>query len=131
EHAANSASKLEADYGIEFTGFEMNDSEYPVTARLRRADDSEFTVQAKYVVGCDGARSNVRRSLGVKLQGDAANHAWGVMDVLATTDFPDWRTKNVVQSAGKGSLLMIPREGGNMVRCYVDLGEVAAGDADI
>ncbi|MGL3150128.1 FAD-dependent monooxygenase [Microbacterium sp. A82] len=131
EHAANSASKLEADYGIEFTGFEMNDSEYPVTARLRRADGDEFVVQAKYVIGCDGARSNVRRSLGIELQGDAANHAWGVMDVLATTDFPDWRTKNVVQSAGKGSLLMIPREGGNMVRCYVDLGEVAAGDSDI
>ncbi|MGH3265865.1 MAG: FAD-dependent monooxygenase, partial [Trebonia sp.] len=61
--------------------------------------------------------------------GDVANHAWGVMDVLATTDFPDWRTKNVVQSAGKGSLLMIPREGGNLVRCYVDLGEVPADDA--
>src|SRR5262249_10568000 len=26
-------------------------------------------------------------------------------------------------------LLMIPREGGNMVRCYVDLGEVPADDA--
>ena len=48
------------------------------------------------------------------------------MDVLATTDFPDWRTKNVVQSDGKGSLLMIPREGGSMVRLYVDLGEVDA-----
>jgi phenol 2-monooxygenase (NADPH) len=45
------------------------------------------------------------------------------------TDFPDWRTKNVIQSAGKGSLLMIPREGGNLVRCYVDLGEVPADDA--
>lgn len=53
------------------------------------------------------------------------------MDVLATTDFPDWRTKNVIQSSGKGSLLMIPREGGNMVRLYVDLGEVPAGGSDV
>ncbi|MGP6169958.1 FAD-dependent monooxygenase [Microbacterium sp. A196] len=132
EHAANSPSRLEADYGIEFAGFEMDAaSDHPVIATLRRADGTEFTVRAKYVVGCDGARSNVRRALGIQLKGDAANHAWGVMDVLATTDFPDWRTKNVVQSAGKGSLLMIPREGGNMVRCYVDLGEVQAGDSDI
>jgi phenol 2-monooxygenase len=132
EHAANSPSRLKADYGIEFVGFEMDaTSDHPVVATLRRADGSEFTVRAKYVVGCDGARSNVRRSLGITLKGDAANHAWGVMDVLATTDFPDWRTKNVVQSAGKGSLLMIPREGGNMVRCYVDLGEVEAGDSEI
>lgn len=132
EHAANSASRLEVDYGIEFVGFEMDAAaEHPVIATLRRADGSEFTVRARYVVGCDGARSNVRRALGIQLEGDAANHAWGVMDVLATTDFPDWRTKNVVQSAGKGSLLMIPREGGNMVRCYVDLGEVPAGDVEI
>ena len=132
EYAANSPSKLEADYGIEFVGYEMDAaSDHPVIATLRRADGTEFTVRAKYVVGCDGARSNVRRALGIKLEGDAANHAWGVMDVLGTTDFPDWRTKNVVQSAGKGSLLMIPREGGNMVRCYVDLGEVEAGDNEI
>ncbi|WP_417509384.1 FAD-dependent monooxygenase [Microbacterium sp.] len=132
EHAASSPSRLEADYGIEFAGFEMDaESDHPVIATLRRADGTEFTVRAKYVVGCDGARSNVRRALGIQLKGDAANHAWGVMDVLATTDFPDWRTKNVVQSAGKGSLLMIPREGGNMVRCYVDLGEVEAGDSEI
>lgn len=132
DHAANSASRLEADYGIEFVGYAMDaSSEHPVIATLRRTQGEEFTVRAKYVIGCDGARSNVRRALGIRLQGDAANHAWGVMDVLATSDFPDWRTKNVVQSAGKGSLLMIPREGGNMVRCYVDLGEVQAGDAEI
>ncbi|HWK77843.1 FAD-dependent monooxygenase [Microbacterium sp.] len=132
EHAAKSASKLEADYGVEFVGYEMDaDSEHPVIATLRRTDGSEFTVRAKYVIGCDGARSNVRRALGIRLEGDAANHAWGVIDVLATTDFPDWRTKNVIQSDGKGSLLMIPREGGNMVRVYVDLGAVSAGDSTI
>lgn len=131
EHAAHSSSRLAADYGIEFIGFEREESEYPVAARLRRADGEEFTVRAKYVVGCDGARSGVRRALGIELEGDAANHAWGVMDVLATTDFPDWRTKNVIQSAGKGSMLMIPREGGDMVRCYVDLGEVPAGDGAV
>lgn len=135
DHAASSPSRLEADYGVEFVGFERDDSDHPIVVTLRRTagpdEDATFTVRARYVVGCDGARSNVRRALGIRLEGDAGNHAWGVMDVLATTDFPDWRTKNVVQSAGKGSLLMIPREGGSMVRVYVDLGEVAAGDADV
>ncbi|MRH28614.1 3-hydroxybenzoate 4-monooxygenase [Microbacterium sp. SYP-A9085] len=132
EHAQRSAAKLAPDYGIEFVTYELADGEHPVRATLRRVSTGEeFTVRAKYVVGCDGARSNVRRALGRELKGDAANHAWGVMDVLAVTDFPDWRTKNVVQSDGKGSLLMIPREGGNMVRCYVDLGAVPAGDAQI
>lgn len=130
DKAAKSASKLAPNYGVEFVTLEVGEGEHPVEVTLREGDE-EFTVRAKYVVGCDGARSNVRRAIGRKLEGDAANHAWGVMDVLAVTDFPDWRTKNVIQSAGKGSLLMIPREGGNMVRLYVDLGEVAAGDRSI
>ena len=125
ENAALSASKLTPDYGVEFVGLSTGDGEYPVAVTLR-IDGEEFAVRAKYVVGCDGARSAVRRAIGRELRGDAGNHAWGVMDVLATTDFPDWRTKNVVQSDGKGSLLMIPREGGSMVRLYVDLGEVDA-----
>jgi phenol 2-monooxygenase len=135
ERAASSSSRLEPDYGIEFVGYTRGDGEYPLTVTLRRTGGDhagdEFSVRAKYVVGCDGARSAVRHALGRELRGDTANHAWGVMDVLAVTDFPDWRTKNVVQSAGKGSLLMIPREGGNMVRCYVDLGTVPAGDKTI
>ncbi|WP_341578400.1 FAD-dependent monooxygenase [Microbacterium schleiferi] len=130
DHAARSSSRIEPDYGIEFVGLSRQGGEYPVEVTLRVADGAESTVRAKYVVGCDGARSAVRRSIGRKLHGDAANHAWGVIDVLATTDFPDWRTKNIVQSDRKGSLLMIPREGGNMVRLYVDLGQVDAA-ADV
>lgn len=129
DHMARSASRLVPDYGVEFVSLDRAD-DGPVSVVLRRGDE-EFTVRARYVVGCDGARSGVRRAIGVELRGDAANHAWGVMDVLAVTDFPDWRTKNVVQSAGRGSLLMIPREGGSMARLYVDLGEVPAGDAGI
>ena len=129
DHMARSASRLTPDYGVEFTGLEAGAGGHPVTVTLRRAGGEELVVRARYVVGCDGARSAVRQAIGRELRGDAASHAWGVMDVLAVTDFPDWRTKNVIQSAGKGSLLMIPREGGNLVRCYVDLGEVTAGDA--
>jgi phenol 2-monooxygenase len=84
-------------------------------------------VQAKYVVGCDGARSGVREAIGRKHVGAFAAHAWGVMDVLVNTDFPDWRTKCAINSAA-GNILHIPREGGYLSRVYVDLGEVAADD---
>ncbi|MGK0715808.1 FAD-dependent monooxygenase [Leucobacter sp. W1153] len=135
DYAAKSSSRLETNYGIEFVELSVGEGDYPVTVELKHLTGKHAgevsTVRCKYVVGCDGARSGVRRSIGRELHGDAANHAWGVMDVLANTDFPDWRTKNVIQSAGKGSLLMIPREGGSMVRIYVDLGEVPAGDREI
>jgi phenol 2-monooxygenase len=106
--------------------------EDPVTARLARLDpghDGEVEiVRARYVVGCDGARSQVRAALGMALRGDSANQAWGVMDVLAVTDFPDVRLKAVVHSANEGNILIIPREGGYLVRLYIELDKLAADE---
>ena len=101
-----------------------------MTVRLERIDPAHQgqieTVKARYVVGCDGARSIVRQSLGRVLRGDSANQAWGVMDVLAVTDFPDVRMKCLIQSAHEGSILIIPREGGYLVRIYVELDKLNA-----
>jgi 2-polyprenyl-6-methoxyphenol hydroxylase and related FAD-dependent oxidoreductases len=125
----NSPSRLEVDYDYECLGVEVApEGERPVTVTLRRSDGSERTVRAKYVVGADGARSAVRRAIGRELHGDAANHAWGVADVLPLTDFPDIRLKAAIQSGSGRNLLIIPREGGNLVRLYIDMGEVPEGD---
>ena len=48
------------------------------------------------------------------------------MDLLAVTDFPDIRFKATIQSGSGGNILLIPREGGYLVRLYVDMGEIAA-----
>ena len=42
-----------------------------VTATVRNADDSAGTIRADYMAACDGGASNVRRQLGIKLQGEA------------------------------------------------------------
>jgi phenol 2-monooxygenase (NADPH) len=63
-------------------------------------------------------------------QGDFANHAWGVVDMLAVTDFPDIRIKAAIQSAAEGNIVLIPREGGYMARLYVDLGEIDPNDRE-
>ena len=99
--------------------------DYPVEVTLKDvATGAETMVRAKYVVGCDGARSRVRDAIGATPRGDFANHAWGVVDMLAVTDFPDIRLKAAIQSADEGNILLIPREGGYLVRLYVDLGEI-------
>jgi phenol 2-monooxygenase len=128
EVMANSPTRMTPDFGLEFRGLEVaGDGEYPVSVTLADATGEERTVRARYVVGADGARSRVRDAIGCSLAGDQANHAWGVMDALAVTDFPDIRTKCAIQSDG-GSILLIPREGGHLFRMYVDLGEVAPDD---
>jgi phenol 2-monooxygenase len=85
-------------------------------------------VRARYVIGCDGARSIVRTSIGRELRGESANHAWGVMDLLAVTDFPDIRCKSLIQSDCEGSIIIIPREGGYLVRLYVELATLETGE---
>lgn len=45
------------------------------------------------------------------------------------TDFPDIQVKCSIQSHDAGNILLIPREGGYLVRFYVDLGELSAQDA--
>ncbi|GAB26151.1 putative phenol 2-monooxygenase [Gordonia polyisoprenivorans NBRC 16320 = JCM 10675] len=133
ESMANAPTRMTPDFGYEFVGLEITQGEqYPVTVTLRHTageqDGQTRTVRAKYVVGSDGAHSRVRDAIGCTPHGDKAFHAWGVMDVLADTDFPDIRTKCAIQSGSGGSILHIPREGGFLFRMYVDLGEVPADD---
>ena len=133
EFAAQAPGRLAPDYGWEFAGLTIaQDGEFPVAVTLRRSvgdqEGEERTVHAKYVVGCDGARSAVRDAIGGRLQGEQSFHAWGVMDALTVTDFPDIRTKCAIQSGAEGSILLIPREGGFLYRMYVDLGEVPEND---
>lgn len=131
-----SPAKLEPYYGRRLLDLQVDPAAGPtdhaVTVRLERVDAENEgkveTIKARYVVGCDGARSTVRKSIGRELHGDSANHAWGVMDVLAVTDFPDIRFKALIQSAKDGSLLIIPREGGYMVRLYVELAKLDVGE---
>ncbi|AZA10949.1 FAD-binding monooxygenase [Corynebacterium gerontici] len=128
EFMDRSPSRMKPNFGFEFLGLEVGEGEYPVKVQLRDVDSGEErTVHTKYVVGCDGARSGVRKAIGGRLEGKAANHAWGVMDVIAETDFPDIRLKCAINSK-HGSILHIPREGGYLFRMYVDLGEVDEND---
>jgi phenol 2-monooxygenase len=134
----NSTSRLEPHYSRHLRDLQVegastdNTPSHPVTVRLERIDPAHQgqmeTVKARYVVGCDGARSTVRQSLGRELRWDSANQAWGVMDVLAVTDFPDVRMKCLIQSAHEGSILIIPREGGYLVRIYVELDKLNANE---
>lgn len=100
-------------------------SAHPITATFSRSDIENSsqveTVKTRYIIGTDGARSAVRKGLSITLEGDSANKAWGVMDILLVTDFPDIRVKSFIQSNENGAVMIIPREGGYLVRLYVEL----------
>ena len=133
EVMANSSTRLVPDYSRQLVSLEIDETaSHPVTAVIRRdapgQEGETETIRARYVIGCDGARSDVRKSIGLELKGDSANKAWGVMDVLAVTDFPDIRQKTLIQSDKGGTLLIIPREGGYMARIYVEMETLGEGE---
>jgi phenol 2-monooxygenase len=79
------------------------------------------TLKSKYLVGCDGAHSKVRKSIpGLAMEGEPSKAPWGVLDGLINTDFPDLWSKVVIHSETKGTILCIPRER-NMTRLYIEL----------
>jgi len=52
-----------------------------IVARLRHASSGDTQVEARYLAGCDGARSTVRRSLGTGFAGGTYDHIFYVADV--------------------------------------------------
>ena len=48
---------------------------------------STETIRAKYMIGCDGAHSWIRRQLGFQMEGEQTDIIWGVLDIIPITDF--------------------------------------------
>ncbi|WPJ61226.1 hypothetical protein SMAC4_12916 [Sordaria macrospora] len=129
---AATASKSVVSDGLFRSNLMQEDDEADLLRKTQTRPGTEEIVHAKYVIGCDGARSWTRRALGLELEGEATDYIWGVMDIIPITDFPDIRNRCAVHSAENGSLMVIPREN-RMVRLYIQLKEVvpdASGRAD-
>src|SRR5580704_812862 len=56
-------------YGCELIAF--TEQAGSVTAQVKNSDGSSSSIEASYLVGCDGGASVVRRQLGIKLSGEA------------------------------------------------------------
>lgn len=102
-------------------------------------------VKAKYVIGCDGAHSWVRKQLGIEMEGEHTDYIWfvcppakyvpimsakagfrGVLDIVPITDFPDIRKRCAIHSASSGSVMIIPREN-KLTRIYCQLQKTSHG----
>ena len=65
---AESLSSVDVRYGCEFISFKQNRG--GVGAQVK-CGKTTLELRAQYLVGCDGGSSNVRRQLGINLQGEA------------------------------------------------------------
>lgn len=88
------------------------------------------TIQARYMIGADGAKSMVRNSLGISFTGTKPEMIWAVLDTFIDTDFPVCPEIVTFQLNEQSRVSWIPRERG-MARFYVLLdGEVTQEKAE-
>ncbi|KAF4951218.1 hypothetical protein FGADI_7623 [Fusarium gaditjirri] len=114
---------------LEYTVDDTN-AEFPIVVKyeqdLSDGSTQKGTVRTKYLIGADGARSKVRKCMGLELEGETTDHIWGVCDFVADTNFPDIRKRSAVHSDA-GSVMVIPREqiatGEFLTRLYVQVAE--------
>ena len=69
----------------EVESFTQNES--GVTASVRNSNGETETIQAKYLVGCDGAKSMTRHSLGLEFSGGTFERLFYVADVQIDWEF--------------------------------------------
>jgi 2-polyprenyl-6-methoxyphenol hydroxylase-like FAD-dependent oxidoreductase len=66
---------------VELTGFSDTSTGTTVTATLRHPDGRDETLEADWLIGCDGAHSTVRHTLGLSFLGDTLQSDWVLADV--------------------------------------------------
>jgi len=104
--------------------FTQNDS--GVTAQVSTADGASQTIEAKYLVGCDGAKSPTRRALGLEFQGSTFERVFYVADAQV-----DWKFSHdaLHLCLSKDTLLLFfPLKGENRYRIVGNFPEEFAKD---
>ena len=76
----------QVEQGVALTSFEIGDA--GVRARVAGASGAEQMIEARYIVGCDGARSAVRNGLGLEYEGDSYPMTFMLGDVRVHWDRP-------------------------------------------
>lgn len=66
-----------------------DDPEYPMRATVVHLEEGKGSeeVKCKYILGCDGAHSDIRRQLGISNEGETTETHAGVLDALIRTNF--------------------------------------------
>ncbi|KAI0551136.1 FAD binding domain-containing protein [Xylaria curta] len=94
---------------------------HPVQATIKNEPTGRTQfVQAKFLVGSDGAASMVRKGLCIPFDGVSTGIYWGIMDCVYVTDYPHAWVFGSVISSQHGGCVIIPREDG-YIRLYTQL----------
>jgi 2-polyprenyl-6-methoxyphenol hydroxylase-like FAD-dependent oxidoreductase len=116
EHLGKLGVRVERQ--VEATGFRArNDG---VETIIRHADGNNETVESAWLIGCDGAHSTVRHTLGLAFEGDTLKSDWILADVHMD-GYPFPQNEMATYWHQSGVLLLFPITAGRC-RIIADLG---------
>lgn len=106
-----------------------------VTVRLSSGSGATEEVRARFLIGCDGAHSAVRKGLGLSFEGGAFAEEYMLADVVADWDLPYGYGVRATHTGADGStddlLVCIPLPGDGRYRMSMLVPpELSAGAAD-
>ncbi|KAF2266555.1 FAD/NAD(P)-binding domain-containing protein [Lojkania enalia] len=111
------------------TNFDVSedaDQTHPIAVKVANAVTGQGeTLRAKYLIGADGAQSQIRELLGTPFDGLATECFWAIMDCEVKTDYPHILDFSIVISDEHGGTILVPREQG-VTRIYVQVPEKRA-----
>lgn len=83
-------------------------TQYPthVDARIRQADGAEQTIQAQWIIACDGAHSTLRHLLAAEFVGSEYPHHWWLADLHIDWSLADDRM--IIYPSSQGPLACFP-----------------------
>ncbi|MEM5457527.1 FAD-dependent monooxygenase [Paraburkholderia phytofirmans] len=110
--AALAAQGGRVEYGVELVAFE--EREGAVHAQLTDSSGQTHTLRCRWLVGCDGAHSKVRSTLGLAFEGGQYPQTFALADLDVEWDLPRGPMYRFDWSAGtrpKASLAAVPVRG--------------------
>jgi 2-polyprenyl-6-methoxyphenol hydroxylase-like FAD-dependent oxidoreductase len=97
----------EVEWGVEL--LEHRPVRHAVEVSLRHSDGRSETVRARWLVGCDGARSQVRKAAGIPFEGDTYEDVCMLGDVAV--DWPLRQGELHIMPSERGVLAAFPMPG--------------------
>ncbi|KAJ4495715.1 FAD binding domain-containing protein [Lentinula edodes] len=97
---------------------DQNEDSHPVTVQIKDLNTEEVVdIKCKYLIGADastlfGGKSTVRKLANISFEGEHTQSRWIRMDARVTTDMPNPRCLNSIDSASHGQILWCPIDNG-------------------
>jgi 3-(3-hydroxy-phenyl)propionate hydroxylase len=98
---------IDIRWGTELVGFEQDAA--GATLQLRAADTG-YSLQADWLIACDGGQSFVRRHLGLKLEGTAFEGKYIIADIELASDYPTERRAWFDPSSNPGYTVLMHKQ---------------------